>query len=59
MGQAVQSMAINKTAIGRIVLGMLALAVIILGWAWIDGGREPLRPIVQTIEPPASLSENA
>lgn len=35
-------------AVGIVILGVLGL----LGWAWIDGGREPLREIVQPIPVP-------
>ena len=27
-----------------------AVVVIVLGWAWWDGGEEPLRPIEQTVD---------
>lgn len=37
-------------------LGIVALAVVaLLVIAWIDGGEEPLRPIVQEIEVPESV----
>lgn len=28
------------------------LSVALIGWAWIDGGREPLREIVQPVAVP-------
>jgi len=27
-----------------------AIVVIVLGWAWWDGGEEPLRPMEQTVD---------
>lgn len=35
-------------------LAMLALTIGVLAYAWIDGGEEPLRPIVQSIPLPES-----
>ena len=40
----------GKAAIG---LGVVA-AIAVLGWAWIDGGREPLREIVEPVSVPES-----
>lgn len=44
---------ISQTA--RRGIGAAALAIIaILGWAWWDGGEEPMRPIAQTVELPGT-----
>jgi hypothetical protein len=37
------------------LFGGLALATLgLLAWAWIDGGREPPRPMVQTVVLPGA-----
>lgn len=37
----------------RLAIGLVAIAIpILLGWAWVDGGREPLREIVQPVPVP-------
>lgn len=33
----------------RIVIGA-AIVLVILGWAWWDGGEEPLHPMEQTVD---------
>ena len=40
---------ISKTARQRIAVGVAVVALII-GWAWWDGGEEPVRPVAQTID---------
>jgi hypothetical protein len=37
-----------------LVAGLAAIAVLVLAYAWIDGGREPLRTISQPVPVPAS-----
>ncbi|MFL0356856.1 hypothetical protein ACI5KX_10305 [Erythrobacter sp. GH1-10] len=39
-----------------IYAGLAVLAVLVL--AWIDGGEEPIRPIVQAVEVPGVTAEN-
>ena len=40
---------------GRIALiVILVLAIVLLGWAWLDGGREPLHEIAQPVAVPES-----
>ncbi|GEM_PF-709212 len=47
---------VNRTR--RIVLVVAALALALLAYAWIDGGREPLRPIAEPVPvPPVSGPE--
>ena len=37
----------------RLVIGLVATAILaLLVWAWVDGGREPLRDIVQPVPVP-------
>lgn len=37
----------------RLVIGLVAIVILaLLGWAWVDGGREPLREIVQSVPVP-------
>lgn len=37
----------------RLVIGIVIVAAVaVLGWAWADGGREPLREIVQPVAVP-------
>jgi hypothetical protein len=36
----------------RIGLALVLIAVLILAYAWIDGGEEPLRPMFQEIPVP-------
>ncbi len=37
----------------RAITGVAALVImIVLAYAWIDGGEEPLRPIAQPVEVP-------
>ena len=38
---------------GRIALGLAGLVFLILFLAWLDGGREPIRPVERTLELPA------
>jgi hypothetical protein len=40
---------------GRVVIAVAVLiaVVLVLGAAWIDGGREPVRPIVEPVPLPA------
>ncbi len=38
----------------RRILAILAVIAVILVVAWIDGGEEPLRPIVEPVEVPGS-----
>lgn len=33
---------------------LIALVIAILAWAWVNGGREPLRPIVVPVAVPES-----
>ena len=40
---------ISKTVRQRIAVGA-AVVVLIIGWAWWDGGEEPVRPVAQTID---------
>ncbi|MBV7259761.1 hypothetical protein [Erythrobacter crassostreae] len=53
------SLAQNK-ATGRIRVPLLiaALVVGILALAYIDGGEEPIRPIVQTVTLPGAAAES-
>ena len=38
------------------ILGSIAgLVILLLAYAWIDGGREPVRPISETIAVPGDL----
>jgi len=37
---------------GRLLAGVAAIVLLVLAYAWIDGGREPLRPIAQPIPVP-------
>lgn len=37
-----------RAVVGTLIAGLLAL----LGWAWFDGGREPVREIVQPVPVP-------
>lgn len=37
---------------GRLLIGVAAIVVVTLAYAWIDGGREPVRPISQSIPVP-------
>jgi len=40
--------------------GLAALILLLLAYAWVDAGREPLRPIVETVPvPEMPLSEIA
>ena len=39
----------------RLLIGLAALLLLLLAYAWYDGGREPLRPIAE----PVSLPEGA
>lgn len=32
------------------------LLAVLLGWAWIDGGEQPLRPIAQPVAVPGSAA---
>lgn len=41
------------------ILAILAVIVVILIIAWIDGGEEPLRPIVQPVEVPQAVRGDA
>lgn len=44
----------------RTALTVLALPVAaLLAYAWVDGGREPVRDIVQTLPVPRPAQENA
>lgn len=36
----------------RITIGIVALLAALLAYAWIDGGEQPLRPIVEPIDVP-------
>lgn len=48
-----ESAGAGRSARIRLVLATIVLAVLgLMGWAWIDGGREPLREIVQPIPVP-------
>jgi hypothetical protein len=35
-----------------LVYGLAALIVLLLAYAWFDAGREPLRPIVESVPVP-------
>ena len=37
---------------GWLVAGVAAIVLLVLGYAWIDGGREPLRTISEPIPVP-------
>ncbi|MCW1428587.1 hypothetical protein [Novosphingobium sp. JCM 18896] len=37
---------------GRLLIGVAAIVLMVLAYAWIDGGREPLRPISQSVPVP-------
>ncbi|MBW8754793.1 MAG: hypothetical protein JF595_11695 [Sphingomonadales bacterium] len=37
-----------------LVAGIAAIVVLVLGYAWIDGGREPLRTISEPIAVPGA-----
>lgn len=37
---------------GWLWAGAAAIVVLFLAYAWIDGGREPLRPISETVPVP-------
>jgi hypothetical protein len=39
---------------GWLAAGAAALALLVLGYAWIDGGREPLRTISVSVPVPES-----
>ncbi len=39
----------------RLVLALALTALALLVWAWLDGGREPLRPIEQPIPVPEGV----
>ncbi len=43
------------TGLGAVVLAVLVIAI----WAWIDGGREPLREIVVPVPLPPIATERA
>ena len=51
-GPRVQSIAMNRQVLARIALALLAGVVLLIAWAWADGGREPLRPIAEPVELP-------
>lgn len=34
------------------LIGLAALVLLLLAYAWLDGGREPVRPIVQAVPLP-------
>jgi hypothetical protein len=37
---------------GPVLAGIAAIVLLVLVYAWIDGGREPLRPISEPIPVP-------
>lgn len=37
---------------GSLLAGIAAIVLLVLAYAWIDGGREPLRPIAEPIPVP-------
>jgi hypothetical protein len=37
---------------GWLAAGIAAIVLLVLAYAWIDGGREPLRPISQSVPVP-------
>ena len=37
---------------GWLVAGIAAIVLLVLVYAWIDGGREPLRPISESVPVP-------
>ena len=37
-----------------LLIGFAALIAMVLAWAWIDGGREPLRDVTQSVPLPES-----
>jgi hypothetical protein len=37
---------------GSLLAGIAAIVLLVLAYAWIDGGREPLRPISEPIPVP-------
>ncbi len=39
---------------GRLLAGVAAIVVLVLAYAWVDGGREPLRAISQPIPVPGA-----
>jgi hypothetical protein len=39
-----------------LAVGLVAIIVALLGFAWIDGGREPLREISQTVPVPITAA---
>lgn len=40
---------------GRLALILIGvLVLVLLGWAWLDGGREPLREITEPVPVPES-----
>lgn len=50
----------GKRKVKRVVFLAVAVPVLaLLGYAWTDGGREPLRDIVEPIAVPRPLSGNA
>ncbi|WP_459786938.1 hypothetical protein [Alteriqipengyuania sp. 357] len=42
---------ISRPALQRIAVGVLVV-LLVLAWAWWDGGEEPLRPMSETIALP-------
>lgn len=46
---------ISRKVRQRIAIGAAVLFAI-LGWAWWDGGEEPLRPIAQSVDFPAEAA---
>ena len=37
---------------GWVLGGMTAAALLVFAYAWIDGGREPVRPIAESVPVP-------
>jgi hypothetical protein len=42
---------------GWMLAGIAVLAVLLLAYAWVDAGREPMRTISHTVPVPASAQE--
>jgi len=40
---------------GWVLAGIITIAVLVLAYAWIDGGREPLRTISEPVPVPVSV----
>lgn len=40
---------------GWLMAGIAAIVFLVLAYAWIDGGREPLRPISERVPVPENV----